>query len=127
MNPCLRHSCHSCCLNTEMMLTEADIKRIESLGYEGFYVEKDGFLVLRNVNGRCIFLGDDGLCRIYENRPEGCRYYPFVFDISSETVIRDSDCPYSNEFPEPDGNEVRALAERIMRERLMRMKDRKPY
>ena len=110
-----------------MMLTESDIKRIESLGYEDFYLEKDGFLVLRNVDGKCIFLGDDGLCKIYDDRPEGCRYYPLVFDISSETVIRDSDCPYSNEFPEPDGNEVRALAERIMGERLMRMKDRKPY
>ena len=127
MNPCLRHSCHSCCLNTEMMLTESDVRRIESLGYEGFYAEKEGFIVLKNVNGRCFFLSDDGLCRIYDDRPEGCRYYPFVFDMDTDAVMTDRDCPYSDEFPEPRRESIRKLVDRIMGERLMRMKDRKPY
>lgn len=38
----------------------------------------DGERVLADGAGaRCIFLGDDGLCRVYPVRPSQCRTYPF--------------------------------------------------
>ncbi len=124
MNPCLVHRCHACCLNTEMMLTNDDVERIELLGFRDFYEVRDGFLIMKNINGRCFFLCEDGRCRIYRDRPEGCRTYPFVFDMSTGKVVRDVDCPYSSEFEEPDG--VKELAERIIEERAMRIRSGHP-
>jgi len=121
MNPCLLHNCHACCLNTEMMLTNSDVERIESLGFRDFYEEKDGFLVMKNVNGRCFFLCEDGRCRIYRDRPEGCRTYPFVYDMDMKKVVGDRDCPYSDEFEKPEG--VRELVEVVMKEKDARIKE----
>ena len=53
------------------------------------YAEPDAFdpatgnHALRHVNGGCVFLGQDGTeatCKIYEDRPEICRLYPFIGD-----------------------------------------------
>jgi Fe-S-cluster containining protein len=33
---------------------------------------------LRHQDGQCIFLGDDGRCRVYADRPWICRTYPFM-------------------------------------------------
>ncbi len=76
-----------------MPLTEEDLKRIESLGFsrEEFSVVDGKVIRLRNVNGRCFFLSEDGKCRIYSHRPEGCRLYPAVFD--GERVVVDRFCP----------------------------------
>ena len=119
MNPCLEHRCFRCCLNTEMLLTNSDVERIEGLGFRDFYLEKDGFLVMKNINGRCFFLCEDGRCRIYRDRPEGCRAYPFVFDMNEGKVVRDSECPYSSDFDEHGG--VEELVERVMAERSARI------
>ncbi|MEM1520393.1 MAG: YkgJ family cysteine cluster protein [Candidatus Korarchaeum sp.] len=86
--------CYACCLETEMVLTESDLRRIESLGYkrEQFSEVRDGFIRLRNVEGRCYFL-DGGSCRIYEARPLGCRAYPLVFNITNGRCELDDECP----------------------------------
>ena len=84
--------CGNCCYNTEMLLTEEDERRIESLGYrkEEFSVVVDGVRRLRNVNGKCFFL-ENNMCRIYEHRPEGCRLYPAVYN--GRDIIVDKFCP----------------------------------
>ncbi|MCK4896020.1 MAG: YkgJ family cysteine cluster protein, partial [Candidatus Heimdallarchaeota archaeon] len=77
------NECYQCCLDTEMTLSEEDITRIEKLGYkiEEFLEEKDGFMALRNIDNHCIFLKNK-MCSIYEIRPQGCRFYPLIYDIN---------------------------------------------
>ena len=97
--PCVRHRCVKCCIETEMPLTEEDIRRISGLGYkvEEFSVRDGKKFRLKNKFGRCVFLTDEG-CKIYAFRPEGCRLYPLVFDDSLKKPVLDELCPYREEF-----------------------------
>lgn len=103
VNPCRRHDCHTCCVDTRMTLTEADISRLESVGFSDFAREnRDGDLELRNSEGRCVFL-EDGRCGVYHRRPDGCRLYPLVLDLGLDRVVRDDFCPHQGEFSiDPD-------------------------
>ena len=108
--------CGKCCHNTEMPLTEEDIKRIESLGYDrrDFTVKIDGIYRLRNVNGRCFFLDEDNRCKIYEYRPLGCRIYPIVLDLERGAVVDDL-CPKKNEIREEDIRRVEPFLRELVR------------
>ena len=62
---CGFRDCHQCCLETEMILTQEDLLRIEAAGHkrEDFILpleESDNFLQLRNVESplgkKCYFL-----------------------------------------------------------------------
>lgn len=98
VSPCIRENCHRCCLKTRMTLTEADVSRIEAAGHLDFYVvNTDLDLQLVNVDDHCVFLVD-GLCSIHDDRPEGCRLYPLVLDLSVDRVVLDSVCPWAEEF-----------------------------
>mgnify|MGYP000132521352 CR=1 FL=1 len=91
-------NCFKCCLDTEMILSESDIKRIESLGYKREYFTefRDGFYRLRNIDGHCIFLNiETGKCKIYSYRPIGCRVYPVIYDLNKGFIL-DTDCPAIN-------------------------------
>ncbi len=121
MNSCLKHRCSRCCHNTEMMLTESDIKRIEKLGYSNFWYELDGFLFLKNINGKCIFLGRNGLCTIYQHRPEGCRYYPYICDPETMEIYVDEECPYAAEFLLDKPNALKELVKKLFEERARRL------
>jgi len=78
-----------------MILTEEDVRRILALGYdlEDFSEYREGYLRLKNVNGRCFFLDERGRCRIYEDRPLGCRAYPVVYDVEGDRCKIDEECP----------------------------------
>ena len=81
-----------------MTLTEGDIAKIEAAGHRDFYLVNDEFdLQLVNVEGHCIFLVD-GLCSIHDVRPEGCRFYPMILDLSVDRVVLDAVCPWAKEF-----------------------------
>ncbi|NOY12061.1 MAG: YkgJ family cysteine cluster protein [Archaeoglobi archaeon] len=97
---CTEIGCCECCRDTEMQLSERDIRRIEKLGYsrEDFSVEVDGVRVLRNVDGSCYFL-KDCRCEIYEHRPLGCRLYPVVYDVETRRATVHDFCPIGNEIP----------------------------
>ena len=92
--------CALCCYNTEMPLTEDDMRRLEALGYrrEEFAVKgPDGVWRLRNVDGHCFFLDPrTGACKVYPYRPQGCRLYPLVYDPDSDAVIVDPECPMAH-------------------------------
>ena len=122
--PCLIHGCSKCCVETQMPLLEDDIHRITLLGFERdfFTVEKDGWVTLRNQDGKCVFL-EDGLCSIYQFRPEGCRLYPIVYDPSQGYAALDEDCPYRDEFKltPPLVNRVSRVVEQLYREREKRL------
>ncbi len=119
--PCTRLGCSRCCLGTQMELSKSDIERITRLGYklEDFAVRgADGRYRLKNVNGRCVFLGEDGRCKIYEHRPLGCRLYPVVC-VEGEGLGVDSECPLSRMvlgLLRRDGRLVEEIASVVARE-----------
>jgi Fe-S-cluster containining protein len=81
-----------------MTLTEADVARIEAAGHRDFYFSNDDFdLQLANEDGHCVFLGD-GRCEVHEDRPEGCRFYPMILDLSVDRIVLDAVCPWAGEF-----------------------------
>lgn len=94
---CQANRCSECCIQTEMVLTNDDVKRLISKGYSGFYEDTDGWLRLKNVDEHCVFLETDG-CSVYEDRPIGCRLYPVVWDSSANRPMLDVDCPHSDGF-----------------------------
>lgn len=97
--PCRIHSCIKCCVDTHMPLTGLDIKRISKLGYryKDFVMRRKRERYLKNSNGNCIFLGDNG-CKIYSSRPDGCRLYPLVYNEHTCQAIIHDFCPYGNMF-----------------------------
>ncbi|MEX2690290.1 MAG: YkgJ family cysteine cluster protein [Candidatus Njordarchaeia archaeon] len=102
---CLKNNCHKCCINTEMILTPTDIERIKRHGYklESFAYFDGKYWRLKNRNGKCVFLQNDGRCSIYSYRPSGCRSYPVIFDESTGKCILDgSVCPYIQHISEKE-------------------------
>lgn len=118
---CKKHNCVRCCVNTEMPLTRKDLKRIENLGYarKRFAVKTGDGWRLKNENGKCVFLAENG-CAVYEHRPEGCRLYPLVYDEERHRAVLDRLCPFRHEFEvkESDFEKLRRLLEILDREKL---------
>jgi hypothetical protein len=73
-------ACGACCKNNNVVLDAADMKRLRS-GAPKTFVDrvkrKDGRLVLTLLkDGRCAALTKQGMCGVYEYRPEACREFP---------------------------------------------------
>jgi hypothetical protein len=106
-----------------MPLSNEDIERIKRLGfdYDSFVVNKDGWLQLKNNDGRCIF-NDSKQCLIYENRPEGCKSYPIIYDEDKNCATLDEDCPHRDEFEISEMNSmiVASLVTKLKDERRQR-------
>ena len=99
---CLKARCSRCCIETFMPLSLADIARLRELGYKvnEFVVLRGGERRLRNRGGKCFFLTDEG-CKVYDDRPTGCRSYPLVFDEEGEVIV-DPECVHSSQFEVDD-------------------------
>lgn len=123
MNPCLAHGCSLCCHDTAMPLREADAARLAALGHDRarFARVEDGWLLLRNEGGACVFLRE-GRCTVYEARPEGCRLYPLVWEEDAGPAL-DELCPWRGEFHHTPQERRRldALVRVLVRERSSRM------
>jgi len=91
---CLR--CGVCCRETEMLLSENDIERLEGKGYDRvFFVrfDSEGYATLRNYRGYCVFYdAEKSCCRVRAHRPLGCRIYPVIYDEDKGIVV-DPICP----------------------------------
>ena len=92
--------CGNCCCETEMTLSARDIARIIKNSHDSLkpidFTKKtnDGLFQLKNVKGRCYFLDSKSqICKIYEVRPQGCRFYPLIFDSHTKLCVLDEDCP----------------------------------
>ena len=95
--------CGICCEKTEMLLSNADVERLEKAGYNRqkfMRYDKHGFARLRNRHGFCVFY-DVVKCRcsIYEHRPLGCRIYPIIYS-EQEGIVVDCLCPMKNTVSE---------------------------
>lgn len=105
--------CGNCCRDTVVCVTDSDVKRIEKgTGREmdSFvrWVDEDGIqtakrdplwvkigegrrmMALKWVRGRrrCMFLGDDDRCTIYDHRPGACREFPWDLEFDDKERIR---------------------------------------
>ena len=115
---CLR--CGVCCTETEMLLSNEDIERLERMGYlRGFFVffDKEGYATLRNAKGHCVFYDvEKRRCRVYGVRPAGCRLYPVIYD-EEKGIVSDEICRARERFSEKvltrKGRKVIKLLERI--------------
>ena len=96
---CRENNCIKCCLKTRMPLSNQDVKRIKRLGFdtEFFITLKNGWFQLKNKDGRCVF-NNGFMCLIYKDRPEGCKFYPILYDKDENKAVFDKDCPYKDSF-----------------------------
>lgn len=119
--------CWVCCLETEMTLSNSDVVRIEQDGYskKDFLIEKEGFLVLRNLEGHCYFLENER-CLIYKIRPQGCRFYPLIYDFETSEILIDELCARHTEFDVDDYDsileEVIIFVNELLKEKEIRFK-----
>ncbi|RLF23346.1 MAG: YkgJ family cysteine cluster protein [Thermoprotei archaeon] len=119
--------CGICCVNTEMPLTLEDIARIRKLGFKtsSFVIMKDGIPRVRNVHGKCVFLDrSNNRCVIYQQRPEGCRFYPLV--LMNNIVTVDQLCPKARQVKRRISRDQKAklmgLIRRLEEEYLVRIR-----
>lgn len=82
------HGCGNCCRDFTVQLRPGDIEKLEAQGWEETLgepvtIEFRGTRYLRQrPDGACIFLQEDGLCRIhaeygFEAKPIACQLFPF--------------------------------------------------
>ena len=107
-NICQKNKCHHCCIETEMLLLKSDASRIsKSTGIKTSnfsFMTKENQRMLKNKTTNdekvCFFLEEKGRCSIYDIRPEGCTYYPIIWDLINQHAVTDDYCPYHEEFKE---------------------------
>jgi Fe-S-cluster containining protein len=106
---CQQNKCHYCCIETEMLLTKKDIQRIvakTSIPAKEFVTfNEDGFRKLKNKQSnsqlQCFFLDQNGQCSIYEIRPKGCQFYPYIWDLTEHRIKIDDYCLHHTKFQKP--------------------------
>ena len=85
--------CGVCCTETEMLLSNEDIKRLEKRGFHKKYfltIDKAGYAQLKNREGYCVFYDlDKRQCSVYESKPSGCCVYPVILDEDTGIIIDD--------------------------------------
>jgi len=113
--------CGKCCIETEMLLSSNDIALIKKNNPKHLkianFVRKteDGFNQLKNVKGYCVFFDSAAkLCTIYEVRPQGCRFYPLIYDSDKGHCTLDQDCPRPEVFY-PNKNYQMQTCKKIVR------------
>jgi Fe-S-cluster containining protein len=126
---CREKNCHECCVETEMPLTEEDVRRLAASGFksdEFSLLTEEGDIILRNRGGVCFFLRD-GACAAYADRPEGCRVYPLVLNTDTSHFIIDQFCPHNSEFKagREDKDRLKALIRRLDKETEKRLRLRR--
>ena len=97
--------CGLCCEKTEMLLSTADIKRLEETGCDKQQFaryDKNGYAKLKNRHGFCFFYDLQGRsCKAYRQRPAGCRTYPVIYS-ELEGILIDDLCPMKDTILPPE-------------------------
>lgn len=131
------HNCSGCCRQHQIEITEAERQRIlgqnwtETDGVSVPPVERMGGLfgptrhrLAHRSDGACVFLNDQGLCRIHAKfgeaaKPLACRVYPYAFHPAGKSVavsLRFS-CPSVVKNlgrPLTGRNEIREIAQAVV-------------
>jgi Fe-S-cluster containining protein len=118
--------CGNCCRDPLLPITDSDLRRVVNhtkLPAKEVvkWVDRHGIdlpgehayfallragrrvMVLRHSQGHCRFLGADDRCTIYEERPLGCRIFPFDPDFNRQgklvrlRFIQATECPYEKD------------------------------
>lgn len=107
--------CGVCCEKTEMMLSNADIERLEKVGYNKqkfMRYDRHGFARMKNCRGLCIFYDTEKhRCKTYRRRPSGCQIYPVIYS-EKEGIIVDELCPMKNTISKI---ELRTKGKKVMK------------
>jgi Fe-S-cluster containining protein len=102
-----------------MPLSHSDIARISKMGHQlkDFATKTDNGWRLKNRDGRCVFVSDQG-CKIYSYRPEGCRLYPLIYDEDLRKATVDRLCPLGDKFKfgKEDIKRLRKLLKKLEKE-----------
>jgi Fe-S-cluster containining protein len=92
--------CGKCCIETEMLLSVNDIKRIikfydAKINQDDFcFLNKSGQFQIKNIKESCYFFDSESIrCKIYNIRPKGCEFYPLVYNIEIGGCEFDLNCP----------------------------------
>lgn len=89
------HNCGGCCREHVIEITEEEKRRIQKQNWkadDGIDMSRpviqslgsDRYRLAHRSDGACVFLNDDGLCRIHDRfgeaaKPLACRVYPYAF------------------------------------------------
>lgn len=107
--------CGVCCEKTEMMLSNADVERLEKVGYNKqkfMRYDRHGFARMKNCRGLCIFYDTEKRrCKTYRRRPSGCQIYPVIYS-EKEGIIVDELCPMKNTISKI---ELRTKGKKVMK------------
>ena len=111
-----------------MLLSKRDIKRLEKRGFrqrEFARFDKDGYVQLKNRDGYCFFYDrNNQICRVYADRPSGCRVYPVILD-EEKGIVLDTICESRGSIAEEEkrlkGRRVRRLLKVVDNEALERL------
>lgn len=127
------HNCSGCCKQHVIEITAAEKQRITDQGWTaadgvpngGTIPFKYGARLAHQDDGACIFLNDDGLCKIHakfgeEAKPLACRIYPYAFHPAGNrvTVSLRFSCPSVVENKgrsvESNRDEIRSIANLVV-------------
>ena len=118
-NKCV--DCGNCCRETEMILSTRDVARIKNNDPKNLreidFVKKieDRLFQFKNADGHCVFFDPTTkLCKIYEVRPQGCCFYPLIYDSDKRLCVLDKECPRPKLFY-PNKNSRLKTCEKIVR------------
>ncbi|MHA1972290.1 MAG: YkgJ family cysteine cluster protein [Candidatus Hodarchaeales archaeon] len=87
---CIRDSKNECCRNVYIVLNSDELDLFKN--EKGFRECKGGGIYYSET--KCLYLDDELLCSIHDNKPLYCKYYPIF--ITGEVFV-DGSCPYSKE------------------------------
>ncbi len=92
-------------------------KGLERAGHrrDEFAVLDSGVLHLRNVGGWCYFHSlAERNCRVYKNRPLGCRLYPVVYLVDEGAAV-DELCPMGHAVSERELRTKRKILDKLLK------------
>jgi len=102
-----------------MIVSDSDIMNIYKISPDNLIKEdftelsEDNLLQLININDHCFFLDFETMtCKIYENRPQGCMFYPLIYDFTKKECILDGDCPRTHLFYQSE-NEKKEFCKKL--------------
>jgi lysine-N-methylase len=127
------HNCSGCCRQHVIEITDAEKQRIIEQGWTaadgvtsgGVLPLKSGSRLAHQPDGACIFLADDGLCKIHAKfgeaaKPLACRIYPYAFHPAGNrvTVSLRFSCPSvvenKGQSVESQRDEIRSIARLVV-------------